>query len=278
MQSIIDFILGIIKLIVFVAIVVAGIAFWGYNKIRRLAEDVKEALSNISVSTEKRNDLINRLQDVARSYQESEKLVMLQVSRDNTVSALRQTYLQSGAVLTEISGMAQRFPELKSNQQYNRLMDAIQGCEGEIERARTRYNGVVKEYNTQRTSIPHVFYSGLLGFRQAEFLHLESATAAPMISDDGERINQLLGMAGTKVMGAAQAMGQQGKILAERGAAKVQQLRAGDEFTYLDSERNPKGPVSRTDLAVLFDAGQINGDTHVLKTGTSTWLKYTELT
>ena len=84
-------------------------------------------------------------------------------------------------------------------------------------------------------------------------------------------------MAGTKVMGAAQAMGQQGKILVERGAAKVQQLRAGDEFTYLDSERNPKGPVSRTDLAVLFDAGQVTADTHVLKTGTSNWMKYSEL-
>ena len=76
MQSIVDFILGSFKFMIFLAFVLVVLLAWGYNRLRRLSEGVNEALSNISVAARKKVALINELIDVVRGYQESEKLVM----------------------------------------------------------------------------------------------------------------------------------------------------------------------------------------------------------
>jgi hypothetical protein len=282
MDSVVDFIAGIIKLIIFLAIVMAVIVFLGYNKIRRLAENVKEAWSNITVVTRRKVSLVNQLIDVVRGYQESEKLVMLKISDDLSVAMMQQAYQQSGTVLSTINGMAQRFPELKANEQYHRLADSIQQSEVAVEVARTHYNQAVKEYNVARTSIPLVFYAHLIGFRAAQYLNLDavespdSAAQKPMVSDDGERVNQLLGMAGSKVRDAAKNIAQQGKMLAEKGVARVQHEPKA-EFHYLDAAKSPKGPISRSDLDALFQSGAINAQTDILKVGTSGWSKYQDL-
>lgn len=282
MNSLINFMAGLIELGVFIAVIFTIVALWGYNRIRRLSEDVKEAWSNITVAMKKKVSLVNQLIDTVRSYQESEKLVMLKLSEDLTVSSFGETYQQSGAVLSAISGMAQRYPELKFGEQYHRLADSIQQSEATIESARTRYNMAVKEYNVARTSIPHVFYARLMGFGTAMYLNLDAAednasvTQRPIISDDGERVNELLGMAGSKVVGAAKRLADQGRLLGDKGAARMHQT-VGAEFHYLDADRNPQGPVTRVELDHLFQAGKITADTDLLTTGSKSWKKYRDL-
>jgi hypothetical protein len=143
-NSIVDFVAGIIKLVIFASVVAGVIVFWSYNKIRLLAEGVKEALANISVSTRKKIAIINQLMEVAKDYQRSEQLTMLKTSEDLTVSSVQLANQQSGQVLAAINGVAQRFPELKSNQHYNRLMESIQQCE--------RRTGILNFARTAATS------------------------------------------------------------------------------------------------------------------------------
>jgi hypothetical protein len=282
MNSFVDLIVGLVKLVLFLAVVLAVLAFWGYNKIHRLSENVKEAWSNIAVVTRKKVALVNQLIDVVKGYQESEKLVMLKISDDLTVGTLQQAHQQTGAIMTAINGMAQRFPELKSGQQYSRLVDSIQESEANLEGARTRYNAAAKEYNVVRTTIPHVFYSGLLGFHPAAYLDLDAVESAdagmqkPMISDDGERVNELLGMAASKMLGAAKRVAEQGRLLAEKGAAHLNQ---NDDaaFHYLDAQKNPKRPVTRLDLDQLFQSGEITAETDLLPAGEKSWKKYKDL-
>ena len=288
MNSLLDLIVDLVELILVLAVVVAALAFWGYNKIRRLSENVKEAWSNIAVVTRKKVALVNQLIDVVKGYQESEKLVMLKISDDLTVGTLQQAHQQTGAIMTAINGMAQRFPELKAGQQYSRLVDSIQQSEAALENARTRYNATAKEYNVTRTSIPHVFYSGLLGFHPAAYLDLDAVESAdsgvqrPMVSDDGERVNELLGMAGSKMLGASKRVAEQGRLLAEKGAAHLQEAvdaasSTATEFHYLDSQKNPKGPVTRADLDLLFQSGEITNETDLLPAGSKSWTKYKDL-
>ncbi len=246
MNSIVDFVGGVIKFLIFASVVFGVIVFWGYNKIRLLAENVKEAWANITVSTRKKIALINQLMEVAKDYQKSEQLTMLKTSEDLTVSSMQSANQQSGQVLAAINGMAQRFPELKSNEHYNRLMDSIQLSELALEGARTRYNEVAKNYNVSRTSIPHVFYSQLLGFNPAQYLTVEaiespdSGIQQSIVSDDGERVNELLAKAGTKVFGVARSIAEQGRMLAEKSAARMQQDQQGD-FHDHGIDKNPKG-------------------------------------
>ena len=58
MNSIVDFFAITIKLLLFASVVAVVVVFWGYNKIRLLAESVKEALANISISTREKVALI----------------------------------------------------------------------------------------------------------------------------------------------------------------------------------------------------------------------------
>lgn len=246
MSTIFGFFVGLIQLAFFLAIVVAVIAFFGYNALRALSESIRESWSNIGVVGRKQASLINQLIDVVKSYQESEKLVMLKVSDDMTsANSVAQMHQQSGMVLSTVNGMARNFPELKSNAQYQRLIDSIQLCESQLESARQGYNRQVKEYNTKRSSIPTVFYAHTLGFKPAPYLELDanaqsvdSGTMKTFTSaDDGERLNALLGKAGNKLLDISskaievgkevthKAM-ESGKAIAEKTQEKIREAKS----------------------------------------------------
>jgi LemA protein len=288
MQAIVDLISTLISLLFVVAIVLAIVAVWGYNTLRKLAENVKEAQSNVDIALRKKVSLINRLTEMANRYSEGEKLVMLKVSQDNTEAAMRDAYQQSGAMLATIQGMAQKFPELKSTDQFKELLPAIDRAESDLQNWRVRCNATIKDYNSHRSSLPHTLYAGMLGFRPARYLELESVESSdsmverPLFSDDGDRVNELLGMAGSKMLGATKTLASQGKLLAEKAATRVQTEMAARgaatrEYHYLDAERSPKGPVSRDELNLLFRSGTVTAETDVLEAGAKAWTKYASL-
>jgi hypothetical protein len=288
MQAIIDLFTTLITLVFFAAIILAAVAVWGYNSLRKLAENVKEAQSNVDIALRKKVSLINRLTELAKQYEEGEKLVMLKVSQDNSEAAMRDAYQQSGTMLAAIQGMAQRFPELKATEQFRDLLPAIDRAESDLQNWRVRCNATIKEYNSHRSSLPHTLYAGMLGFGPARYLELESVESndsmveRPIFADDGARVNELLGMAGTRMLGATKTLASQGKLLAEKAAERVQTEMAARavsarEFHYLDADRSPKGPVSRSELELLFRNGSITPETDVLEAGSKAWTKYASL-
>ena len=246
MHEIFGFLWGLIEFLFVIAIVLVVIAFFGYNGLRALAESIRESWSNIGVVGRKQVSLINQLIDVVKGFQESEKLVMLKVSDDiSTANGVSQMHQQSGMVLSTVSSMARQFPDLKSNQQYLRLIDSIQGCEKEMEGARQIYNSCIKSYNTKRSSIPTVFYANVLGFRPAFYLEFdgsgESSDKGSMkqftSDDDGERLNALLGQAGNKLLSISSKaidVGKDvtrkaivsGKAIAEKAQDKIHESKA----------------------------------------------------
>jgi LemA protein len=235
MQTILSFLSFIFWTVVLIAAVVAFLAFKGYNTLRLLSENVKEAWSNIGVTVGKQASLINQLINTVSSYAEGEKLVMLKVSQDASLGAVQQAHQQGGLVLSAVNGMAQKFPDLKANGQYVILMKSITDVENQLEHQRQSYNAATKEYNVRRTSIPDVFYSKLLGFGEAPYLDFDgsseknAATMQQFVTDDGERLNQLLSSAGNKVkevsQQAASAALSQGKQIAAVAKSKVEEMR-----------------------------------------------------
>lgn len=257
MDTIVGFFVGLVQLAFFLAVIFAVIAFLGYNTLRALSESLRESWSNIGVVGRKQASLINQLIDVVKGYQESEKLVMLKVSDDmSSANNIAQMHQQSGLVLSTVSGMARHFPELKSNAQYQRLIDSIQLCESQLEAARQAYNRQVKEYNTKRSSIPTVFYAHTLGFKPAPYLELEGSQEVDMgtlkafeSADDGERINALLGQAGTKLLdlsSKAIEMGKDvtqkavegGKVIAEKTQERIREVNANMGAEEVDAKQS----------------------------------------
>lgn len=291
MQSLVDFVMGIVQLVIVLAVILALVSAWGYNSLRKLAENVKEAHSNIDVALRKKVSLVNQLIDVAAKYMDRESVVMLKVSQDTTEAATQQLYQQTGTVLSTLNGMAQKFPDLKASQQYTNLAEQIARSEDDVQNRRLQCNAAIKEYNSRRSALPHALYAGFLGFRAARYLELDTTESTDasvqkqIIVDDGDRLNELLGMASSRVMGATRTLASQGKVLAEKAATRVQEEIAarsnhadGARYTYLDEARAPRGPVSRGELDSMVASGTINSETDVLATGTSTWVKYSALT
>ncbi len=294
MNSIVNLISSIFWLAFYLVVILGGVALWGYNKLRRLVEDVREAESNTSVVIAKKTQLVNDLTALVLRYHQDEQLVVLKVSSDLGVGSMLSSYNSAGSMLATINGVAQRYPELKSNAQFGMLMDSISSCEKEIQTWRLKFNGIAKDYNVHRSSVPHTFYAGLLGFQPAQYLNFDSmgaamgASTAATLADDGERMREIMGLAGTKALGAGKTLANQGRMLVEKTAAKLQEsgLNTGmppepmrsvgpaEEFSYLDATNAPQGPVSRAQLEELFRAGKIGAETNVLKTGGTGWVRY----
>lgn len=278
----IEFFLGFVKLGFVVVVIALVFVVVGYNKMRKLAENVREALSNIGVAENRKVEVINHFIASIQGYQESEKLVMLKVSQDMTVSSMQQLNQQAGSMISAINGMAQRYPDLKSSEHYSEFNTKYYECEQLVEEARKTYNQNAKEYNVRRTTIPHVVYAGLLGFHPAQYLSMGGGEATEMnverqmVSDDGERVNELLGLAGSKMLGAAKNFAERGRALAEKGVSHMHTGNEG-EYYYLDGEKNPQGPISREELVALFHSGSIQPDTSILKNGNKNWSCYRDL-
>ncbi|RQP15625.1 MAG: LemA family protein [Parapedobacter sp.] len=207
-------------IILFVLLLI--LAASSYNALQKLAQDVREKASNAQVAISKKLALINQLIDVVKNYQEGEQLIQLKVSQDTSAANLASSYQQSGTVLATVQGIAEKFPNLKANEQYHRLVDSIQQCEQNIQESREKYNHAVKEYNTKRLRIPTVFIARAMGFPEAPYLQFdvsgmnEITPLQDFKTDDGERLQQLFAGAGNKIADLATQAGKAGKGLVDK--------------------------------------------------------------
>ena len=276
MQSFLGSLVTMIEWIFFIVLLVVVFAVFGYNTLRKFSENIREAWSNIGVVGKKQVSLINQLIDVVKGYQESEKLVMLKVSEDvSTANAVASLQQQSGLVMTSVSSLAQKFPELKANEQYTRLIDSIQKCEEQLESARQAYNAKVKIYNTQRSSIPHVFYASILTFHKAPYLEFQGneqvtdmgSMKSFSLDDDGERLNALLGAAGNTALklgsraisnsvDMANKALESSKVLVDAAQEKMRQrshdAQSGSDMKTLTDSAAQLPPIPKNPPEVLF--------------------------
>ncbi len=276
---------------VFVVVVVIGfLALRAYNELQRSAQDIKEALSNTSIATVKKINLINQLMDVVKNYQEGEQLVHLSVSRDTGVQAIHSSHQNSNLMMTSLLGMADRYPELKADQQYHRLVSNIEMCEKDIGQARNHYNRCVKKYNVFRTTIPTIFIANAMGFPDAPYLDLSIENAENVLlkefkTDDGERLNaflknttQNLADGSKKVIDKATEASKKiaNSESAQQLTQKVQDLVKHKELTffYVLPDTPPKGPVDSEKLLELANNDVWVKTVAISEVGKDDWLGF----
>lgn len=271
-----DFIFGLIKFIVFVAIVLGGLALFYYNKLQGLAQEVKERASNVQVAISKKLSLVNQLIDLVKGYQEGEQFTLLKISQDQAASNMAAAYQQTGSVLASVQGLADRFPNLKANEQYNRMGDNIEKCESEIQQTRKSFNSAVKEYNSLCLSFPTVLVAKFLGFSSAPYLEFDVSGANDVTrlkefkTDDGERLQQLMASAGGHLAGATRNLvgqaGQAGKLI----AAKIKEKSAPAYF-YMPVGGVPKGPIAIEDIRMMVAQGTLAPTALLARVGSDDW-------
>ena len=233
----------------FLLIVIAVISFLAiqYNKAQGLAQVIKEAHSNITVTLKKRLDLVNKLIDTVRNYGEHEKLTYIAVVEGESLGALAQASMRADHTLTQLNTLSRNYPELKANQTYMRLMDDLNKIESLVQDRRERYNGGVRIYNTFCNSIPFVFIAPALGFPQAPYFDVANAddleNLKDFVTDDGALLRQRLAGAGAQLAQTTRTMShkleENGRALLEKGKEEMQRRR---QSTINGSDPEPDQP------------------------------------
>ncbi len=160
-----------------------------YNKFVGLDENVKSSWAQVENQLQRRFDLIPNLMETVKGYAKQEKDVLVEVTNARAKVGGASTIPNKIAANNELSGalsrlmvVVERYPELKSNQNFLRLQDELAGTENRIAVERRRYNEAVQGYNVAVRSFPANLVAGMLGFKPAAFFEVPAtAKAAPQV-------------------------------------------------------------------------------------------------
>jgi LemA protein len=161
---------GIAGLLVAVAICAPGCS---YNQFVSQEEAIKTQWAQVENQLQRRNDLIPNLVETTKGVAQQERDVFGQIAESRARLAGAQTPEQTmqaaneqSAALARLLVIVENYPQLRSSETFNRLMDELAGTENRIAVERMRYNERVQEYNTARRQFPSNITAGIFGFRE----------------------------------------------------------------------------------------------------------------
>ena len=187
-------------LIIILAVVVVVIVFiWtNYNKIVKLNERVNEAWSDITVQLKYRADLIPNVVETVKGYAKHEKGVFKEVTEARAavmgakdVKSTAEAEKSMESALGKIFALAEAYPELKANENFQQLQTQLQDVEDKIQSARRFYNAGAQELNTKIKMFPINLFNGF-GFKARDYFDVDEAEKekikdAPEVKFDDEK-------------------------------------------------------------------------------------------
>jgi LemA protein len=160
-----------------------------YNKFTSQEEAVKTSLAEIQNQLQRRNDLIPNLVETVKGYASQERDIFTAIaeSRARMMSAktpdeqVEAANAQTSA-LARLLAIVENYPQLKSDANFQRLMDELSGTENRIAVARQRYNDAARTYNTLRRSFPSNVTAKMFGFQEYKYFEAPpTAQQAPKV-------------------------------------------------------------------------------------------------
>src|SRR5215217_8054472 len=153
-----------------------------YNKFVGQEEAIKSQWAQVENQLQRRNDLIPNLVETVKGYAQHEEGVFKEIadarsrllaakSPEETIAAANQQTSALGRLLAVV----ENYPQLKANEQFNRLMDELAGTENRLSAERMRYNERVQEYNTARHRFPGLVTAKMFGFKDYPFFQVPDA-------------------------------------------------------------------------------------------------------
>ena len=185
--------------------VVLLLALWViglYNGLVVLRNRYKNAYAQIDVQLKRRYDLIPNLVETAKGYlkHERETLEAVITARNQAagaaaalakmpgdataVRAFAQAETGLAGVLSRLMAVAERYPDLKANEQMSRVSEELASTENRIAFARQHYNDEVTAYNVKRELFPSSLVAGIFNFAPAALLEStqsEAERTAPQV-------------------------------------------------------------------------------------------------
>lgn len=170
-----------VGLVALLAIVLVGI----YNSLVKSKVRVDEAWSDITVQLKRRADLIPNLIETVKGYASHEKEVFQKVTEARAAllgaqgvkDTAKADNMFEGA-LKSLFAVAEAYPDLKANQNFQQLQAELVDTEDKIQASRRFYNGGVRDLNIKIRTFPTILFARMLGFTEREFFELDEAENA----------------------------------------------------------------------------------------------------
>ena len=169
-----------------VAMLAVGLSGCSYNKFTTQEEAIKAAWAEVQNQIQRRSDLIPNLVETVKGYASHEEQVFKEIAdaRSSLLAAKTpeqtiQAANQQTSALGRLLAVVENYPNLKANEQFNRLMDELSGTENRLTAARRRYNDALQEYITSRRKFPGNVTAKMFGFK--EYPYFEAPPAAQAV-------------------------------------------------------------------------------------------------
>ena len=158
---------------VLLTVIAIGLSGCSYNQFVGQEEAIKAQWAQVENQLQRRNDLIPNLVESVKGVAQQERDVFGQIADSRAKLSGAQTPEQTiqaaneqSAALARLLVIVENYPQLRSNESFNRLMDELGGTENRIATARRRYNEQVQAYNTTRRRFPSNITAGIFGFKE----------------------------------------------------------------------------------------------------------------
>lgn len=159
-----------------------------YNRLVALRNTRKNAFSDIDVQLKVRYNLVPQLVETVKGYAAHEKSVFENVTaaragvaqaREEGGTAVRaKAEGVLGAAMMNLFAVAENYPALKADANFQALMAELSDIENKIAAARRFFNSATNEYNTAQQQFPNNLIAKPFGFTEEAFFELDEAEAA----------------------------------------------------------------------------------------------------
>jgi LemA protein len=183
--------LAVLGVIVLVALVLGGSLLGSRNELVTEKNAVDAAWAQVDVVLQRRSDLIPNLVETVKGFAKQEKAVIDSVTSARaalggarTPAEKIQANGQLDTALSRLLVVVENYPNIKSNENFQRLQDELAGTENRIAVERRRYNQAVQDYNTYIALFPNNIFAGWAGFKpnSAYFSAAEGARDVPKVA------------------------------------------------------------------------------------------------
>ena len=178
-----------IGIVVFLVFVLGGSCVSSYNRLVTNEETVDTAWSQVENVLQRRNDLIPNLVNTVKGIAAQEQKVFLGVAEARSKIAGATTINEKVAANLAMTGalgrllaVVERYPEIKSNQNFLALQTQLEGTENRIAVERRRYNESVRQYNLLTRRFPTNIMASFMSFEKRTYFEVaEGAEAVPQV-------------------------------------------------------------------------------------------------
>ena len=174
---------GVIIIIIVIVAVIAILLLIGvglYNSIVSLRNKVDNSWHQIDVQLRKRYDLIPNLVETVKGYAAHEKETLQNVVSARKLGIDAKSVTEQAKAENQITGtlkslfaVSERYPNLKADQHFAKLMEQLNGIESNIAYARQFYNDMVMKFNTRIQTFPGNMFARMFNFAGKDYFEIE---------------------------------------------------------------------------------------------------------